>query len=91
MTFRSQLFHSPVATRLPQARCLSPETIVRSGRPLASHDMLDQNVAWTSDRDREAQSIAAEMDRGGSVCLHRLAGLLSGSSAGFMPLREAAG
>lgn len=31
------------------------------------------------------------VDRGGSVCLNRLAALISGSSAGFMPLREAAG
>ena len=30
-------------------------------------------------------------DRGGSVCLNRLARLLSGGSAGFMPLREAVG
>ena len=30
-------------------------------------------------------------DRGGSVCLNRLARLLSGASAGFMPLREAVG
>ncbi len=29
--------------------------------------------------------------RGGSVCLNRLARLLSGASAGFMPLREAVG
>ena len=29
--------------------------------------------------------------RGGSVCLNRLARLLSGTSAGFMPLREAVG
>ena len=31
------------------------------------------------------------MGRGGSVCLNRLARLLSGASAGFMPLREAVG
>ena len=30
-------------------------------------------------------------NRGGSVCLNRLARLLSGTSAGFMPLREAVG
>ena len=29
--------------------------------------------------------------RGGSVCLNRLAQLLSGASAGFTPLREAVG
>ena len=29
--------------------------------------------------------------RGGSVCLHSLARLLSGAAAGFMPLREAVG
>ena len=29
--------------------------------------------------------------RGGSVCLNRLVGFISGSAAGFTPLREAAG
>jgi hypothetical protein len=33
----------------------------------------------------------APSTRGGSVCLNRLARLLSGASAGFMPLREAVG
>ena len=31
------------------------------------------------------------VERGGSVCLHSLARLLSGAPAGFMPLREAVG
>ena len=30
-------------------------------------------------------------NRGGSVCLHSPARLLSGAAAGFMPLREAVG
>ena len=42
-----------------------------------------------------ARSLAAAgylfTDRGGSVCLNSPARLLSGTAAGFMPLREAAG
>lgn len=42
--------------------------------------------------DREIVTIAAWLvDRGGSVCLNKLVGLISGSSAGVRPLREAAG
>ena len=46
--------------------------------------------------DQEMASLATQMqaivaERGGSVYLNRLARLLSGASAGFMPLREAVG
>ena len=35
--------------------------------------------------------VAVSIARGGSVCLNSLVGLMSGSTAGFRPLREAAG
>ena len=43
------------------------------------------------DKRRYKSRSRIEIMRGGSVCLNRLARLLSGASAGFMPLREAVG
>ena len=52
----------------------------------------------TVDEERWAEALTIErshgdsaVDRGGSVHLNSSARLLSGASAGFMPLREAAG
>ena len=63
----------------------------RTGRGTRSELSVMHPNAAAIDIGATMHMAAVSSDRGGSVCLNRLAVLLSGSSAGFRPLREAAG
>jgi len=94
-----------VTLRLPDGELARLMKTIADGSPLLSVNVAvdDMEYGWEPDGSGmkwdNVAKCAIEVKgyrlffgkRGGSVCLNRPARLLSGASAGFMPLREAVG